>query len=120
MNNYIFKDKNGKNYKRIDKRQAKRLYDAGETVIFCPCNMRPFGFYNPQIEINKNDIIADNGAPLIYADGTRENDFKYIVNSFEFYNCNNTETGKYTAFYACIKQGGNNEKINFKSKNALS
>lgn len=103
MNNYIFKDSNGKQYKRIDKRQAKRLYDDEKTIVLCPCNLRPFGFYNPQIDINKMDYLKHGyKTPLLY-DGTNEYDFKTRVNSFEFYNCTNTETGKYTAFYACIE-----------------
>ena len=55
MNNYTFND-DGKQYKRIDKRQAKKLYDAGKTIILCACNLRPFGFWRPEIPINKTTI----------------------------------------------------------------
>ena len=100
MNNYIFTDKNSNHYKRIDKRQAKRAYDAGKTIILCPCNLRPFGIWAPQIDINKEDYKkAGFDKPFIYSDGTSEMDFKRRLNNFEYYNCTNTETGRYSAFY---------------------
>lgn len=83
MNNFIFKDSNGITYKRIDKRQAKKLYDAKKLLIFCPCNLRP-DFYGTR-----------------FINGGR-NDFREVLNNFEFYNCTNTETGLYTAFYVAI------------------
>lgn len=92
MNNYIFKDSNGKQYKRIDKRQAKKLYDAGETVIFCPCNLRPFdNYFGLDMDINRANINCNFA------------DFRKIVSDYELFNCTDTETGKYTAFYACIE-----------------
>jgi len=43
MNNYTFTDK-GIAYKRISKKAAEGLYNAGIEVIACPCKLRPFGF----------------------------------------------------------------------------
>ena len=104
MNNFIFTD-NGNHYKRIDKRQARRAYDAGETVYLCPCNLRPFGFWRPEIDINKTDYLkAGFSEPFIFSDGSSEMDFNRRLNQFEFYNCINTETGKYSAFYIQIKE----------------
>lgn len=93
MNNYTF-NADGKQYKRIDKRQAKKLYDAGKTIILCACNLRPFGFWRPEIPINKTDYLKHG-----YTAPASDYDFRHRVNSFEFYNCTNTETGKYCAFY---------------------
>lgn len=86
MRQFNFSDGN-KNYKRIDKRTARRAYNAGLTVHFCPCNLRPFGFWSCGVDINKNRESL-NGYT-----------FDSIVNHFEYYNCRDTETGKYTAFY---------------------
>lgn len=102
MNNYNFTE-NGKQYKRIDKRQARRAYNAGKTIYFCPCNLRPFGFWQPAIDININDYKKFGySEPFVFSDGTNEMDFNRRLNQFEFYNCINTETGKYTAFYIQI------------------
>ena len=102
MNNYIFTD-NGKQYKRIDKRQARRAYNDGKTVYLCPCNLRPFGVWRPEIDINKTDYKKYGyNEPFIFSDGSSEMDFNKRVNYFEFYNCTNTETGIYTAFYIQI------------------
>ena len=99
MNNAIFTD-NGKQYKRIDKRQARRAYNNGETVYFCPCNLRPFGMWSPAVDVNKNDYKKYGfDQPLIFSDGSNEIDFNRRLIQFEFYNCINTETGLYTAFY---------------------
>ena len=103
MNNYIFTDNEKNHYKRIDKRQARRAYDAGETVILCPCNLRPFGIWAPEIDINKTDYLKMGySEPFIYPDGSSEMDFNRRLMYFEFYNCINTETGKYSAFYIQI------------------
>ena len=75
---------NGATYTRVTKAAARRAFENGETVIFCPCNLRPFDPWHPETPVEKT---AEN------------NDFQKLVNAFEFYNCINTETGKYTAFY---------------------
>lgn len=72
--------------KRISKTVARKLYNAGYNVLFIPCNLNPENnFYNLGIWENKN--LAG-----------QYDSFEKLVNSFEYYNCNN-ETGKYTAFY---------------------
>lgn len=96
MNNTIFADNNGIKYRRVDKRQARKIYDNGKEVVFCPCNLRPFGFWNPSVKILKDfeDNVILNGKP--------SNDFDKVVNSFEYYNCINSETGRFTSFYIAI------------------
>ena len=69
-------------YKRISKRTAKKLYEMGEPVLFCPVNLIPGGVWG-------------NGCIITKQEGRT---FEQVLNAFEFYNCNN-ETGKYTAFY---------------------
>lgn len=71
---------------RISKTVARKLYNAGCDVLFIPCNLNPENnFYNLGIWENKTLV-------------GQYDSFEKLVNSFEFYNCNN-ETGKYTAFY---------------------
>ena len=76
---------------RISKANARTLYNIGFPIVFCPCNLKPGFPYNPEYTItkpNESDYYTDS-----------ERSFEYHVNSFEFYNCTSTETGKYIAFY---------------------
>ena len=70
-------------YTRITKRAAFTAYKNGCTVYFCPVNLAPGTMWKPEIPIT-------NDSPRKWED---------IVNAFEYYNCINSETGKYTAFY---------------------
>jgi hypothetical protein len=69
-------------YKRITKRTAERLYEAGHPVLFCPVKLIPGGVWN-------------NGCIITQKEGRT---FKQELNAFEYYNCSNA-TGNYTAFY---------------------
>ena len=69
---------------QVQKRTAKKLFDAGETVYMQSCNMQPFGVWAACYDMNKEK-----------ADGAT---FDAIVNNFEYYNCDN-ERGLYTTFY---------------------
>ena len=102
MNNYIFKDKNGVDYKRVTKAQAKKIYDSGIDVLICANNLRPFGFWDCGVLININDFKKYGFSEPCILNGTPENDFKKRVNEYEFYNCINSETGRYSAFYVAI------------------
>ena len=90
MRKYTFTEK-GRAYKRINKNAARAAYMDGLTVIICPCNLRPTQYAH---RINRKDreqlVIDEIGV---------KNDFNNRVNSFEYYNCINSETGKYAAFY---------------------
>lgn len=88
MNNYIFTDKAGKQYKRIDKRQAARIFNAGGVVILSACNKLPFGVtLGPDPHITKSDKTPD---------------FRRAVADFEYYNCCSEFSGYYCAFYVAI------------------
>jgi len=79
---------NGFKFKRITKKTAKACFRTGFDVVFCPVNLRPFTMYHFESVIN----------------AARVNDgFENVVNAFEYYNCINSETGKYTAFYIPVK-----------------
>lgn len=101
MINYTFTDETTKkHYKRITKANARRAFIAGKDIVVCPSNLRPFGFWNPQIEWNINRESFQN--ELKATGTTPENLFNYTVNQFEYYNCTDTETGKYASFYIAI------------------
>lgn len=94
MNKYSFTN-NGKTWERITKKQARAAYNNGLTVLFCPVNMRPFGAWGNGVQIN----ISHDTDIGILDKWTKENSFDRVLNSFEFYNCIDNETGRYTAFY---------------------
>lgn len=98
MRALYFTDNKGFNFKRVNKATARRAYINGLTVVFCPVNLRPFGAWSPETYHNKKSREAFT----LDAAGVR-NDFNNLVNSFEFYNCPNSETGKYTAFYIPVE-----------------
>lgn len=93
MRKYAYSEK-GFIFERINRATAKRAYLNGLTVIICPANLRPGEPYRPEQPINRRNreqfIIDEIGAA---------NDFNNLIASFEYYNCRNRETGKYTAFY---------------------
>jgi hypothetical protein len=70
-------------YKRITKRTAERLYNAGQPVLFCPVKLIPGGPWGI-------------GCVVIKEEGRT---FEQEVNAFEYYNCCYSDTGYYTAFY---------------------
>lgn len=68
---------------RVQRRTAKRLFEAGNDVFITPHKMRFSAQWNP---------------PYSIAALRSESKFDDIVNSFVYYRCN-TETGKYPSFY---------------------
>ena len=71
---------------QVQKRTAKKLFDAGETIFLQACNMQPFGVWTQCSGANKNpDSVT----------------FETIVSNFEHYNCNR-EAGLYPTFYKRI------------------
>lgn len=93
MYNYTFKDNDNKTWIRIDKRQARGLYNKNELIIVIPDNLKPFTDFAFEMQLQKeNDIISG-----------LETDFNKRVNYFEIYNCINRETGYRAAFYMEVK-----------------
>lgn len=93
MKTYQYTD-HGYTFKRIQKNIALRAYKNGLTIILCPVDIRPGAPYYPEMTLNRKQrqqfVIDSIGL---------ENDFYNYIASFEYYNCTNSETGKYTAFY---------------------
>lgn len=72
-------------FSRISKAEARRLYDAGQIVYFCPVNLRPGTPWHCETAQQFNPVDPCT--------------FEQLVNTFMFYNCTDCETGKYIAFY---------------------
>ena len=70
--------------KRIDKRIARKLYEAKKPFFICACNM----YYTTGFYVDKNFSLRYE-----YIDS-----FDKLVNAFEYYNCDN-ERGRYAAYY---------------------
>ncbi len=82
-----------KDWKRVSKRTARKLYEEGKTIRVCPVKINPCNEYYPMsYDISKDDKFG--GEPLEW-----EKKFDSRVNAFEYYNCQYNETGKYSAFY---------------------
>jgi len=98
MNNYSIRS-GDRVYNRITKAQAQKLW--GKRVIaLCPCGLRPGAPWHPDCLV----IPSDAQDP--------EREFDSYVCNFEWYNCSNNETGKYTAFYTVDNDDkGNNLNI---------
>lgn len=88
---------NGFTFKRITKTQARKLYNVGLNVIFCPCNLHPLNSWGLSMDINKINIDCNNRS------------FNDIVNDYTFLNCTN-ETGKYINFYIPVNAENNYNK----------
>ena len=80
MYNFEF-SKNGKAYKKVDKRVARKLFDAGGVVYLAPCKANPCSYWVYMISVCKESAGFDT-----------------VINEFEYYNCN-TELGKRAAYY---------------------
>lgn len=75
----------GNEWVRVSKPVAHKAYDSGQSVAITARNLHPFNYW---------------GTTSIYAGGKYGcTPFENVVNAFEYYNCINSETGKYAAFY---------------------
>ena len=73
---------NNMEFTRINKRQARKLYEQHKEFWIAAVNMRPC-----------TGLLI--GSPSY---NSYEMTFEQLVNSFTYYNCNN-ECGRYPAFY---------------------
>lgn len=74
---------------RIQKGNAKKLYELGLPITLCPCKFNPESPWGVGVLVDKKSGES----------------FEKVVNAFEFYNCTNNETGKYASYYVEIIQG---------------
>lgn len=76
----------GKRIHRVNKAVARKAFDSGKDVFMIPCNLSPVSPWSLGGWFYKMGDEDDRA-------------FDVICNSFEFYNCKDTETGMYAAFY---------------------
>lgn len=87
MRNLKFYDSATQSYwLQVQKRTAKKLFEAGEELVFCPCKMCPFGPWNIGMLISSTRYTEE------------EISFESCVANFEYYNTS-SELGTYTTFY---------------------
>ena len=72
------------NYNRINKSEARKLYNLGRPITVLPCKA------NPNSPWFSNSAVSKESA---------DKDFDALVNEFTFYNCNTSELGHRPAFY---------------------
>ena len=72
-------------YTRINKTKARNLFNQGIDIMIVPCNVAP-DYSNMWIQ----PYMINNQAGF---------SFDQLINNFEYYNCNDNETGLYTAYY---------------------
>lgn len=74
---------NGINYKRVDKKEARRLFEKGVSIHLLASKMKPFTNWTGV------GVVIDND---------NDSDFQKVVNQFQYYNCS-SETGKAIHYY---------------------
>lgn len=92
--------RNGYTFKRISKKQALGAFKNGLTVILSAVNTNPHSIWAGFHTINKALDYTEADA-FIY--GTIEKDFEAIVNAYEYYNCYDSNVGRYAAYYIPVR-----------------
>lgn len=96
MYRYVFEDSKGNKWERVNATQARRAFLRGEAVSMCPCRLRPFGHWNPQVTVCMNDDEFQWDLQHYYGP---EHLWDVLVNSCTAYGCACNETGYYLAYY---------------------
>lgn len=71
------------NYTRINKPEARKLYNLGRPIVVLPCKANPNSPW-----FSNSTVSKESGR-----------DFDALVNEFTYYNCNTVELGRRPAFY---------------------
>ncbi|MGF6599817.1 hypothetical protein P3T23_004551 [Paraburkholderia sp. GAS448] len=75
-------------YRRVGKVHARRAWNAGMDVVFCPHRLYPFGGWRPS-------ILASRA-------GFSDRAFDDVLRDFISYNCNLHETGYYASYFVRV------------------
>lgn len=87
--------------RRVSKRRARALYDAGAAVCLCPVNMSPVALWNLSAWVQRRKAPRFVPAPVDTVRADRP--FSSIVNEFEAFSCGGG-AGRYAAYY--VQEGG--------------
>jgi hypothetical protein len=90
VNKYSYTD-GGHTFERVSKAVARRAYNNGLRVVFCPVNLRPGEPWHPEVSIQGHSFRFGST-------------FQVALNEFEYYNLRGRETGRYTAFYLPLRE----------------
>ena len=71
------------NYTRINKSEARKLYNLGRPIVVLPCKANPNSPW-----FSNSTVSKESGR-----------DFNTLVNEVTYYNCNTAELGRRPAFY---------------------
>ena len=77
------------NYTRINKPEARKLYNLGRPIVVLPCKANPNSPW-----FSNSTVSKESGR-----------DFNTLVNEFIYYNCNTSELGRRPAFYVVTVNG---------------
>lgn len=75
---------------RLHHTQARKCFFEGKTVVICPSNLCPGSPWHPECYVSL-DMVEDRCPPW--------EAWNRIRNHFRFYNCINSETGKYISYW---------------------
>ena len=93
---------------RVDKREARRIYEQGGLVMILPvkANVYYTGF-------NPWEMLNNKGEHFIFVDKEKcfqkiwqsefKRDFDCLVNEYEYYNCN-SDMGMYAKFFVPVAE----------------
>ena len=87
----------GKNYKRIYKQQARRLFNEGYEILVYMINANPYSMWNQPFTVNNSSI-----------DGDAKDTFDDLINNFEHYNSGDGY-GHYSKYYISVGYKDNND-----------
>lgn len=97
MRRLEFNNRNGEHVVQISKIKACKLFLSGKTVTICAANMRPYTECCYEFDLQRacyeTMVIDETGMKNMFDDR---------VASYTYYNCINTETGKYPVFYVKV------------------
>lgn len=93
MHAYTYTNHQGTKMTRVSARTARKLWSEGHDVTLCPCNLRPDSPWGTTCT-----IWQDEFEPWTTHDEHMRH-YDYEVNYFTVFNCFNSETGRYPAFY---------------------
>lgn len=88
MNKFTIRDNQGNSWTRITKAVARKAYNAGSPVVICPCNLHPFGGWNPSATIG-----GRNEAPEY------RTDFDWRCDRYSDQFPSDKECGRYLSYY---------------------
>ena len=79
--------------KKLNKTQARKSFEAGETIIIVANKISPNNIWGLEMTIQKDKI-----ANSIHNQTFEDQGFDFIVDRFAIYNCN-YENGYYPSYY---------------------